>query len=866
MANNNPNQQANQASANATQQQANALNQSRQALTEILQLQRDYASEAGKAAKSVFNSNIQAQETAKAFRDIASASRQFEQNIGDVLSGTKTLASLEKDIANSEKAKNRLLVEARQALNKMNFSQSEITEALRDQDGLYKLINNSASNLTNAETDLLFLYADQQSALEEQSREMQILAERAGNIDDAFGLAGGTAEGLTGILGKLGGSKFSQMLGMDEAIQNSREFASELTGGGARAATLGDKFKVAGNLAKNLGSNLMKSLGPVALIAMAVEQLIDAFKMVDKASGDTAKNLGVSYDAAQQMTSEMNNVAMASDDITVNTQNLVAAQNTLNGMFGTTVQFSGKMAEDFVSIQTRLGLSEEAMKGFTQLTMNNGKGLKENFNQVSNTVLKLNQQNKIGLSAKVIQEGIGKAGAAFRLTMKGSTEEMAKSVFNAKKLGLELADMEKTQSSLLDFESSIGNELEAELLTGKELNLERARAAALTGDTATLAAEMSKEIGTAAEFGEMNFLAQDALAKSFGMSREELAGMLESQESLEKIQKLNIKGVTDMNTAQEEYNKMVAAGASQAELDAKFKDEALTSQLKTVSQQERMEAIVTRLKEVFVGLVEPLMPVMNLLGDLFEGVVKPLMATIGPLIKDISTGLMAVLKPVMQILGPMMQGWIEGLTSVFAPIKELFGSIDELMTEIFGKGQGLGDVFKVIGTVLGTLYKVTFVPIKAAITFMVQGLKSAIGIVSGFVDIFQGNFGEGLKKIAQGVIGFILRPFQLIIDLATGTLNAVIDGLNKIPGVDLPKVEFNLADSVTGLLPMAKGGIVTGPTKALVGEAGPEAVIPLREFYAKMDELIQAVKQGQNIYIGPNKLNESIGLNLHSVG
>jgi hypothetical protein len=377
---------------------------------------------------------------------------------------------------------------------------------------------------------------------------------------------------------------------------------------------------------------------------------------------------------------------------------------------------------------------------------------------------------------------------------------------------------------------------------------------------------MSKEIGTAAEFGKMNFLAQDALAKSFGMSREELAGMLESQESLEKIQKLNIKGVTDMNTAQAEYNKMVAAGASQAELDAKFKDEALNSQLKSVSQQERMEAIVTRLKEVFVGLVEPLMPVMNLLGDLFEGVVKPLMATIGPLIKDISTGLMAVLKPVMQILGPMMQGYIEGITSIFAPIKELFGSIDELMTEIFGKGEGLGDVFTVIGTVLGMMYKNAFVPIKAAITFMVQGLKSAIDIVSGFVDIFQGNFGEGLKKIAQGVIGFILRPFQLIIDLATGTLNTVIDGLNKIPGVDLPKVEFNLADSVVGLLPMAKGGIVTGPTKALVGEAGPEAVIPLREFYAKMDELIQAVKQGQNIYIGPNKLNESIGLNLHSVG
>ena len=841
------------------------LDQSRQALVEILQLQRDYASEAGKAAKSVFNSNIQAQETAKAFRDIASSTRQFEQNIGDVLAGTKTLASLQKDIAASDKARNRLMVEARQALNQMNFSQSQITRALAQQGGLSDLLAQNATTLTDEQKNLLNLYGEQQTILTEQAGEMQLLAERAKNIDDAFGLVGGSAEALSGILGKLGGSKFSQMLGIDEAVQGSRQFASELTDGGNRAATLGDKFKVAGNLAKNLGSNLMKSLGPVALIVMAVEQLIDAFKMVDKASGDTAKNLGVSYDAAQQMTSEMNNVAMASDDIMVNTQNLVAAQNTLNGMFGTTVQFSGQMAEDFVSIQTRLGLSEEAMKGFTQLTMNNGKGLKENFNQVSNTVLKLNEQNKIGLSAKTIQEGVGKAGAAFRLTMKGSAEEITKGVFNAKKLGLELADLEKTQSSLLDFESSIGNELEAELLTGKELNLEKARAIALTGKTGELAAEVSKQIGTSAEFGEMNFLAQDALAKSFGMSREELAGMLESQESLEKIQKLNIKGVTDMNTAQAEYNRMVAAGASQAELDAKFKDEALNSQLKSVSQQERMEAIVTRLKEVFVGLVEPLMPVVGMLGDLFEEIVKPLMATVGPLIKDLTTGLIAVLKPVMQMLGPMMQGWMEGLTSVFAPIKELFGSIDELMTEIFGKGQGLGDVFKVIGTVLGTLYKVAFVPIKAAITFMVQGLKSAIDIVGGFVDIFQGNFGEGLKKIAQGVIGLMLRPFQLIIDLATGTLNAVIDGLNML-GLDLPKVELNLADSVTGLLPMAKGGVVTGPTKALVGEAGPEAVVPLREFYAKIDELIQAVKQGQNIYIGPNKLNESIGLNLHSVG
>jgi len=838
------------------------LDQSRQALVEILQLQRDYASEAAKAAKSVFNSNIQAQETAKAFRDIASTTRQFEQNIGDVLAGTKTLASLEKDIVNSEKAKQRLMLEARQALNQMNISQAEVTQALRTQEGLHGLMLTHAHNLSGEELTLLTLYAEQQVLLQEQAGEMQLLADRAKNIDNAFGLAGGSAEALSGIMKKIGGGKFTQMLGIDEAVTNSRQFASEITNGGNKAATLGDKFKVAGNFAKELGGNLIKSLGPLALIAIAIEQIVDAFKMVDKASGDTAKALGVSYNAAQQMTSQMNDVAMASNDIMVNTQNLVGAQNALNAQFGTTVVFSGKMAEDYASVKERLNLSAEAMASFTQLGMNNGKGLKENLSTVSDTVVKLNSQNGILIGQKVIQEGIGKAGAAFRLTMKGSTEEMTKAVFNAKKLGLEMSDIEKTQRSLLDFESSIGSELEAELLTGRELNLEKARAAALTGDTATLAEEMSKNIGTAADFGKMNFLAAESLAKSFGMSREELATMLETQETLVKIQGM---GFHDMNEAQTKYNQLVAAGASQSELDATFKDKAFQAQMKSVSQTDRMEAIVTRLKEVFVSLVEPLMPVMELLGDLFEGIVKPLMAAIGPLIKDISSGLMAVLKPIMQILGPMLESFVKGFTPIFTPIREVFASMSALMTDIFGKGEGLGDVFKVIGSVLGSLLTVVFVPIKAIITFMTQGIKSAIDVVRGFVDIFQGNFGEGMKKIVTGIIGFMLSPFQFLVDMVTGTLNAVIDGINKIPGVDISPIEINLASAVGSMVPMKDGGITTGPTNALVGEAGREAVIPLDQFYAKLDELIQAVREGHNIYIGPNKLNEALGLNLHSL-
>lgn len=59
---------------------------------------------------------------------------------------------------------------------------------------------------------------------------------------------------------------------------------------------------------------------------------------------------------------------------------------------------------------------------------------------------------------------------------------------------------------------------------------------------------------------------------------------------------------------------------------------------------------------------------------------------------------------------------------------------------------------------------------------------------------------------------------------------------------------------------LATGGIVTRPTRALVGEAGSEAVIPLREFYAKMDQMIAAVNAGKIINLDGRRVNEGLTL------
>lgn len=66
-------------------------------------------------------------------------------------------------------------------------------------------------------------------------------------------------------------------------------------------------------------------------------------------------------------------------------------------------------------------------------------------------------------------------------------------------------------------------------------------------------------------------------------------------------------------------------------------------------------------------------------------------------------------------------------------------------------------------------------------------------------------------------------------------INEIIRGLNKIPGVDIP--EIGGGDTPA----LARGGIVTRPTTALIGEAGAEAVIPLENNLGGIRGIAQAL-------------------------
>lgn len=83
--------------------------------------------------------------------------------------------------------------------------------------------------------------------------------------------------------------------------------------------------------------------------------------------------------------------------------------------------------------------------------------------------------------------------------------------------------------------------------------------------------------------------------------------------------------------------------------------------------------------------------------------------------------------------------------------------------------------------------------------------------------------GDVIASVFQGAWGTIKSIFNAIAGAWNNTIGRLSIAVPDIPGLPFRGQRFNVPD-----IPLlAEGGIVTRPTLAVVGEAGPEAVVPL---------------------------------------
>ena len=501
------------------------------------------------------------------------------------------------------------------------------------------------------------------------------------------------------------------------------------------------------------GKQLIKNLkDPLAIVSFLVTQLVDALKAVDKQSGALAKNFGISYDQALALNSELNTTANLSGELNVTTANLVESFTELNNRYGTFATLNSKTLTDFTKLTKQAYLSNDAALALQDTTFLTGKGLEESTEEFLGQSAALAAQNGLALNQKQILESVKNISTATLLQLQGQPEALAEAVVNAKSLGLSLDKVEQIASSLLNFENSISAEMEAELLTGKQLNLERARLAALNGDIATVAEEIAGQIGTAAEFTEMNVIQQDALAKSVGMTRDDLAKSLMEREAMAKLSDQEGK------TAQERFNNLVKeVGLEEAK--KRLGDEQLANLYGQQNTQEKFAAATEQLKEIFVSIATPMLQIISPFMDL--------VTTILPAVNFLLQPILGTIK----FIGESFQFFVGGVKEAFSYLS----FIGDLVSPIYESIKGMVENSTVLST--------TFEVIGGTLKFIVGMLTTAYLIEQGRLLISKLTNKEkkvglifSLREKALTVANFLLQIGKAAITAFTSVANIPIIG------------------------------------------------------------------------------------------
>lgn len=562
----------------------------------------------------------------RSLADAARDQRDLLREIGDELGNQErslttakkqysSLRDISNEILRNEESETKLTKEnldklkskARTNLDNLKTAAS----TLATQKGIVDLVREDLSvrrDLTDEEIALLKA-AQQNFLLEEETVALiEARIKKTENLNKATGATGDFLRISETLLEKIGAKNLQKPF---EAARKAAEAKAKALGVSEnKTASIADKFKILGASIGGFAGGLTKAFSdPLVIVTSIVGifgMMVKAALEVDKHMTSMAKNLGISKDGAHIL---QKNFMIAGYNAGQYNKNLngalftihsqIEATNSLNEGLGTAGLFTEKQLADHVVLTKQMGLEAETATKLEQLAGLQGKSAEKVTNEIGDQVVKFRQETGIALNFKKIMTEVTKVSGTLSANLGNDPKRIAAAVIQAQKLGISLEQSKKISSSLLDFESSITNELEAELLTGKNLNYEKARALALQGKTTEAASELLGQLGGLDEFQKLNVIQQDAIAKSIGMSADELADSYKQQELL--------KGTAFATKAAfEEQARLAAKQGKLDEFMASVKQasngEELAAQAAQIGAQEKFQAAVEKLKETFTEI------------------------------------------------------------------------------------------------------------------------------------------------------------------------------------------------------------------------------------------------------------------------
>ena len=277
----------------------------------------------------------------------------------------------------------------------------------------------------------------------------------------------------------------------------------------------------------------------------------------------------------------------------------------------------------------------------------------------------------------------------------------------------------------------------------------------------------------------------------------------------------------------------------------------------------------SQLAAVFAPALEKVVGWFGKIAEWLGNLNPKVLAVIG-----VVAGVLAVIAPVLMVLGKVAFAIssIINLVAVIGPaIAALAGPIGiaiAVITALIAIGVLLyknWDVIKAKAKALWTSIKTTFAGIKASITSAINSVKSYL--TSAWSSI-KTTASSAWNKVKDAIVS----PIKKAKDTVKGIIDKIkgffpINVGNLMSNIKLPHFSLKWSSKDFGPLGTlkyptginfdgwwAKGGIFDSPSIIGVGEAGPEAVVPLNKLWDKLDKMGET--NGQNVVININGYNK----------
>lgn len=284
------------------------------------------------------------------------------------------------------------------------------------------------------------------------------------------------------------------------------------------------------------------------------------------------------------------------------------------------------------------------------------------------------------------------------------------------------------------------------------------------------------------------------------------------------------------------------------------------------------DALVT-LQPAFQRIGEALVPLVDIIGELIGQYLPPFAESLGRIIESLSPIIELVVELASAVLPTLFDVLATAVDYIADFVEAIFGAdvgSDEFKQTVEILGTVVRTIFETIGNVIGVVMDFvggTFKMIAAllrgdfsgafkAMYAVVKDVFARFGVniddvIKWVEDLFRnvekffgkigkelGNFGRDVAKVFDGVIGWIKDAIGWFMSLF-GAANNASGAMNKANGA---------GKGGSGPVRAAAGRILRGPTNLLAGEAGPEAIVPLRRNLNQVDPSVRwlsAIAQGK---------------------